>query len=195
MALSDDPNNPPKTSIEIAEKTEQVDLPARSLDELVVEWKTTDSPWVKGDMIVEYVHSAKASGTNLAKNAILQNFADSVGEKPSVIRSYEWLSRDFPDKSMRKDELSWSNYRTIAKLKTLEEQMHWIDIAIEEKLVTRDLEERIERAQNKPKKCTNCTESLPIKGKLKLHKDRILVGTFCSYECLIKYSVDANKKY
>jgi|GEM_PF-6735541 len=196
----DDPNNLLETSTGITKETEQLDPPIL-LDSIKLSWPKEsaikdDEQWIKGDMAIEYIKSINSSGTPTSEDTILESLAGEVGDNHRSLGVYVWVSRAFPDRNMRDTRLKWSHYRILANVKAHDDRIYWMDRSINEKLGTRDLEEMIAESKNKTKKCLNCQKSLPAKGRLKLHKDRILVGDFCGYGCLGQYSIQtiSNRK-
>jgi hypothetical protein len=202
MTLSDDTKNPLELPLNKNEESNQTDLKDQSLEKFTSSWPKDDTKetpkdkmqWKKGDMALEYINSVKATGVNLSEADILQSLAESVREPKDSLRSYLWVSRAFPDGSIRHKGLSWSHYRAAAGS---EKPIHWIEIAVNENLSVRQLNYRIARDETKEKyyrgaemECSVCSKKIS-KGEFNLYQGDVPIGNFCSYGCLAAYASNA----
>lgn len=159
------------------------------------EWPTAKAPgnhpqWKKGDIVIRYMRIARRLKLNEVK-PVLTSFSASVKEKYGTLKCCAWVSEKFPPEK-RCIELSWSHHRIAANS---DNPTHWLTLAAEEKIGTRELACKIAESKNgntkhyrgSKTKCTMCTKMVSRSG-FKLYEGDALRGTFCSYRCLAKYT-------
>jgi hypothetical protein len=172
---------------------EASEYPIRSSEELLSSWESARSiedvsNWVLGDIVVEAVRAAQTAQPELSESAAVKAFSELTGAEYSSMRGYAWVSTAFPAREMRKTGLSWSHYR---KTVTTKDPMSWIEVAINEHLTVRGLEQRIKEAEGDilvaSACCSICKVQLPQHGVIAIYRDGKKEASFDKDECALQY--------
>lgn len=170
--------------------------PTKSWGELISAWATVQelgdmSSWTLGDIANEVTRTFGTSKDTGGKTP-LDKFAEEVGERPSTVRQYAWVSRTFPARADRMTGLSWSHYRAAVKT---EAPMVWIDTAVKESWTVAKLVEEIKNVQDttsviEGRPCAQCGGPLPENGAYHVRRDGQKVAAFCCARCGVAWFLE-----